>query len=254
MYKLPKAKTFTLVDAKHAFLQCKLDEESSFMTTFWTPWGRKRWLKLPFGVSVAPEVYQRKQHELLAGLNGIEPIADDILVVGCDDTDNQAETDHDLKLQALMERCREVKLRLSLKKLQFKVSEVKFHGHILSSAGSKPDPEKVRPFMDMPNPTDAKGVQRLISFANYLAKFMPHLSTVCEPLRRLLDKDTPWHWLPKHDAAVCELTVSPWPHQCLCCATMMSLSPSRYKVIPVKVVSGAVLCKKDSLSPLLQEP
>ncbi|KAJ8361647.1 hypothetical protein SKAU_G00181720 [Synaphobranchus kaupii] len=57
----------------------------------------------------------------------------------------------------------------------------------------------------MPNPTDAKGVQRLIGFANYLAKFMPHLSSVCEPLRRLLDKDTPWHWLPKHEAAVYEL-------------------------------------------------
>ncbi|KAJ8393364.1 hypothetical protein AAFF_G00060860 [Aldrovandia affinis] len=70
---------------------CKLDYESSLMTTFWTPWGRKRWLKLPFGVSVAPEVYQRKQHELLAGLKGIEPIADDILVVGCGDTDKEAE-------------------------------------------------------------------------------------------------------------------------------------------------------------------
>ncbi|KAJ8393363.1 hypothetical protein AAFF_G00060850 [Aldrovandia affinis] len=41
-----------------------------------------------------------------------------------------------------MERCREVKLRLGLKKLQFKVAEVQFHGHILSSAGLKPDPEK----------------------------------------------------------------------------------------------------------------
>ncbi|GAA6097115.1 uncharacterized protein LOC115147874 [Tachysurus ichikawai] len=205
LYKLPKARIFTLVDAKHAFLQCKLDQESSFMTTFWTPWGRKRWLKLPFGVSMATAVYQRKQHELLAGLKGIEPIADDILVVGCRDMDPQVENDHDRKLRALLERCREVKLRLSLKKLQFKVNKVKFHGHILSSTGLKPDAEKVSSIMDMPNHTDAKGVQRPIDFANYFAKFMPHLSTVCEPLRRLLDKDTPWHWLPKHEDSVCKL-------------------------------------------------
>lgn len=205
LYKLPKARVFTLADARHAFLQCKLDEDSSLMTTFWTPWGRKRWLKLPFGVSVAPEVYQRKQHELLAGLRGVEPIADDILVVGCGNTDDEAERDHDVNLQALMERCREVKLRLSLAKLQFKVAEVRFHGHVLTASGLKPDPEKVRAIVDMPNPSDAKGVQRIIGFANYLAKFMPHLSGVCEPLRRLLDKDTPWHWLPKHDAAVSEL-------------------------------------------------
>ncbi|KAJ8361627.1 hypothetical protein SKAU_G00181520 [Synaphobranchus kaupii] len=184
-----------------AAVKAQLDNANWTMRAVW----RKRWLKLPFGVSVAPEVYQRKQHELLAGLKGIEPIADDILVVGCGDTDKEAESDHDAKLVALMERCREVKLRLGLKKLQFKVAEVQFHGHILSSAGLKPDPEKVRAIIDMPNLTDAKGVQRLIGFANYLAKFMPHLSSVCEPLRRLLDKDTPWHWLPKHEAAVYEL-------------------------------------------------
>lgn len=51
-YKLPKVRIFILFDANHTFLQCKLDEESSYMSTFRTPWGRKRWLKLPFGVSV----------------------------------------------------------------------------------------------------------------------------------------------------------------------------------------------------------
>lgn len=205
LYKLPKARLFTLVDARDAFLQCKLDEESSRLTTFWTPWGRMRWLKLPFGVSVAPEVYQRKQHELLAGLAGIEPIADDILVVGCGDTDAEAERDHDNNLHALMERCRAVKLRLSKRKLQFKLREVHFHGHILSSEGLKIDPEKTRAVLEMPPPTDTKAVQRFIGFVTYLAKFLPRLSEVCEPLRRLLDKDTEWHWLPKHDDAVLEV-------------------------------------------------
>jgi len=55
LYKLP---IFTLVDTRDAFLQCGLDEDSSYMTMFWTPWGRKRWLKLPFGVAVAPEVHR----------------------------------------------------------------------------------------------------------------------------------------------------------------------------------------------------
>lgn len=114
LYKLPGARIFTLVDARDAFLQCRLDEASSCTTTFWTPWGRKRWLKLPFGIFVAPEIYQRKQHELLAGLRGVEPITDDILVVGCGETDEIATQDHDAKLIALMQRCREVKLRFSL--------------------------------------------------------------------------------------------------------------------------------------------
>ena len=113
--------------------------------------------------------------------------------------------DHDRKLLELMDRCREVKLRLSQKKLQFRVREVKFHGHILSAEGLRVDPEKVRAVQDMPLPTDAKAVQRLRGFVTYLAKFTPHLSELCKSLHRLLDRDVPWHWLPKHDAAVEEI-------------------------------------------------
>ncbi len=68
---------------------------------------------------MAPEVYQRKQHKLLAGLKGIEPINDDILVVDCGDTASWSdmESNHNAKLLALLEHCHKVKLRLGLKKL-----------------------------------------------------------------------------------------------------------------------------------------
>ncbi len=49
LYKLPKARLFTLADVRDAFLYSRLDDESSLMTTFWTPWGRMRRCKLPFG-------------------------------------------------------------------------------------------------------------------------------------------------------------------------------------------------------------
>lgn len=86
------------------------------------------------------------------------------------------------------------------------MKEVKFHGHILSAEGLRADPQKkIRAIQEMPHPTDAKVVQRFIGFVTYLTKFMPHLSGVCEPLRRLLDKDVTWHWLSKHEAAVQEI-------------------------------------------------
>ncbi|KAL1282331.1 hypothetical protein QQF64_001134 [Cirrhinus molitorella] len=110
-----------------------------------------RWCKLPFGVTVAPEIYQCKQHELLMGLQGIEPLADDILIVGCGDSDAEAELDHDKNLCALMECCRAVKLRLSVKKLQFKLKAVHFHGHILSAEGLHIDPEKTKAVLKMPD-------------------------------------------------------------------------------------------------------
>lgn len=57
-------------------------------------------------------MYKQKQHELLPGLKGIEPIADYIFLVGCGDMDQQV---NDFKLQALLEYCREVKPQIIFK-------------------------------------------------------------------------------------------------------------------------------------------
>lgn len=76
---LSRAKVFTVCDVKNGFWHVTLDEESSYMTTFSTPYGRYRWLRMPMGISLAPEVFQRKA---LEGLQGIYVIADDILITG----------------------------------------------------------------------------------------------------------------------------------------------------------------------------
>ena len=74
-------------------------------------------------------------------------------------------------------------------------------GHIFSAQGLATDPEKVKAVSQMQCPTDVQGVQRVLGVANYLAKFTPKLSTVCEPLQRLLDKDSVFDWLPQHETA-----------------------------------------------------
>ena len=76
-----------------------------------------------------------------------------------------------------------------------------YMSHILSNQGLAPDAEKVRAIKDMPCPTDAQGVQCLLGLVTYLAKFLPKLSTVCEPLRCLTDKQSEFDWLPHHEDA-----------------------------------------------------
>ena len=60
-----------MLDAKDRFLQVKLDEESSYLTTFWSPCGTLRWLRMPFRINTAPEEYQRRQTEHVSDLPGI---------------------------------------------------------------------------------------------------------------------------------------------------------------------------------------
>ncbi|RLJ22814.1 hypothetical protein DJ031_00215, partial [bacterium endosymbiont of Escarpia laminata] len=107
---LTNAKIFSLVDAKDGFLQVKLTDESSYLTTFWTPAGKYRWLRMPFGISSSPEEFQRRLQQALEGLEGISTVADDILIVGRGQTEAEARRDHDSNFIKLLQRAREQNL------------------------------------------------------------------------------------------------------------------------------------------------
>jgi RNase H-like domain found in reverse transcriptase/Reverse transcriptase (RNA-dependent DNA polymerase)/Integrase zinc binding domain len=202
---LARAKIFSVLDAKDGFWQLRLDEESSKLTTFWTPKGRYRWLRMPFGISTAPEEFQRRMHELLDELEGVEVIADDILVYGCGDTKEDAEQDHDKKLLALMELARKKNLKLNKKKVRFRLTQVTYIGHLLTDSGVLPDPAKIKAVEEMQTPKTIQEVQRFIGFTNYLAKFMPALSQVGEPLRKLTGKDVEFAWQSEQERAFREI-------------------------------------------------
>lgn len=87
-----------------------MDEGSSKKTTFWTPFGRYKYLRMPFGISLAPEEFECKLHEKLTGLEGVEILRDDLLVVGYGDTQEEADANHDENLRKLLDRVREVNL------------------------------------------------------------------------------------------------------------------------------------------------
>ena len=196
--KLTKAKVFSVVDAKDGFLQVVLDEASSHLTAFWTPFDRYRWLRMPFGIKSALEEFQRRLDECLEGLENIVVIHDDILVFGSGDFIEEATTSHDLAFRALLDRCSGRGLKLNKTKLRFKLSKVADMGHSLGSDGLQADPEKITAIREMPRPTDVQGIQRLIGVVTYLSKFLPQLSTFCEPLRRLTDSQAVFGWLLQH--------------------------------------------------------
>ena len=65
----------------------------------------------------------------LEGLEGIASIADDVLIYGEGETDEEADVSHDILLVQLMERCKERSLKLNPKKFKFKLPQLKFMGH-----------------------------------------------------------------------------------------------------------------------------
>ena len=128
LHRLNGAKFFTVVNSTSSFFNHKLDEESSKLTTFGTPFGRYRYLRMPMGASLSSDEYQYKVDGHLEHIENCVAIADDIIAFGF----NPDGTDHDATVRQIMNKAKQVAMRFNLAKCQFKCEEVKFFGMILN--------------------------------------------------------------------------------------------------------------------------
>ena len=190
--QVKSAKVYSVLDARNGFWQKKLSKDCQNYTTFNTPFGRFKYLRLPFGISSSPEVWQRTVSQIFENVEGCEVIADDILVWGS----NQQE--HDKRLRNVLDIARQVNLRLNRDKCKIGKERISYVGHTFGPNGLEISQEKVRAVLEMPEPTNKTELQRFNGVVNYLGKFIPNLSSVNKPLRQLLEKDVEWHWTKTH--------------------------------------------------------
>jgi hypothetical protein len=185
---ISKAKVLSKVDATSGFWHLKLDEDSSKLTCFNTPYERYRFLRAPFGIKSIPEIFQRVMTKLMEDIEGAEVIVDDILIWGA------TIQVHDERLRKVLDRVRQCNLKLSKSKCKFRKDEVEYVEHIISKHGLKPDPEKVRAVKMMKQPQNKKVLQTFLGFITYLSKFLPNMSDSSAPLSVLLEEKNDWFW------------------------------------------------------------
>ena len=121
--QLAGATVFTKLDAHSRFWQILLSPESRFLTTFVTPFGKFCFNKLPFGISSAPENFQKRFISILEGLEEATGLIDDTLVFGRD------QTEHDICLKNILKKLEEAGVTLNRTKCVFSKHSVKFLGH-----------------------------------------------------------------------------------------------------------------------------
>ena len=76
--ELAQSKYFTVKDATSGFWHVPLDLRRSLLTTFNTPWGKYRWLRMPFGLKVSGDVFQERLDRVLRLVPGVLGIVDDM--------------------------------------------------------------------------------------------------------------------------------------------------------------------------------
>ena len=86
-----------------------LDEASSYLTTFNTEIGRYRFAVMPFGITVAGGMFQRKLDKCFGHIKKLIVITDDIMVIG----KNHNHKDNDLAFTILLQMARKCNVKLN---------------------------------------------------------------------------------------------------------------------------------------------
>ena len=149
---------------------------------------------MPFGITVAGDVFQRKLNQYFGKIDNMIVIADDIMVVG----KQQNHRDHDIALTNLLETARKSNICFNYDKLHYKKTEVDFFRETYTTDGHKPAQSKVSVISEMPPPTCKKQAQSFIGMINYLSKFSARLLELAEPIRELSKDKVPFNWGPEH--------------------------------------------------------
>ena len=183
-------------DTNKGYYHVELDYESSLLCTFNTPFGRFRPTRLPFGVKIAQDIFQRRLDEILKDVPNAAGIADDILVFGADDIE------HDQSFINMLETCRRNNVSLNSEKLQFKQEKVSFYGHTLTDQGLQPADDKLQAIKNMKVPDNAAELLTLLGMINYLNRFSVKLAEFTAPLRELTKKGVHYRWKPHHQTAL----------------------------------------------------
>lgn len=186
---------YTVLDMKDGFFQIPLEQSSTYLCVFNTPFGRYKMERLPFGLSSSPEIFQRENMKIFSDIPGVQVYFDDIIVAA------STEEEHDRILNTVVKRALEYGVRFNPIKLQYKVSSVNYLGLVFSNDGLQPDKKHVESIMSIKEPQNKKSLQKFLGVITFLHKFIPHMSTVAAPLRDLLKKDALWCWNTEHQNA-----------------------------------------------------
>ena len=174
----------------------------------------------------ALEEFQKKNEALFGDIDGVEVTFDDIIVAA------QDEQEHD-------EIMKVKNVKFNPDKLQYKVKEVKYMGNIVFGSGLKPDSEKVRAIVAMLLPKSKEELRRFLGMLNFFSKFIPSQSSITDPIRQLLKKDSVWFWSHEHTAAVEQLK------------QILSCQPVLKHFNPAKSVKSQVDASKSGLGACL---
>ena len=155
-----------------------------------TPFGKYEFLMVPFELAQAPAYFKLLMNKVLPGLDFAMTYLDDIIIF------NKNKLQHLEHLETVFSHLREAGLKMKCSKCDFFKKEIHYLGHLISTEGISPLPNKPDCIQHIPAPKNTKEIKQFLGLTHYYRQFAPRFADISRPLTTLTKKDKKFEWTP----------------------------------------------------------
>jgi len=168
---------FSSLDIKSAYHQVLILPEERLFTAFEANGQLYQFARIPFGLKNAVPCFQRVVNEIISKYNckGTYACLDDITVCG------RTGAEHDENLKCFPNAAKRCNITFNEKKCTYATDSIKLLGYKILNGMLQPDPDRVKPLLELPVPNTGKELQRHVGMFAYYSQWVPCFSEKIKP-------------------------------------------------------------------------
>lgn len=190
---------FSSFDLHAGYNQVLMHPDSVEKTAFRVPQGAFEFVRMPFGLSTAPSMFQRCMQHALQGMpTTVQVYLDDI------GYSSPTFEEHLERLDQVIDRIRKAGLMAQPAKCELFRQSITYLGYVLDKEGVRADKAKVSALADFNEGRPLRTITQVKSFmgaVQFYRQFMPNLARIAQPLVKLTRKSEPFVWGPEQSEA-----------------------------------------------------
>ena len=151
------------MDLHSAYHQVKIKDCDKPYTAFQAGHALYQFIRMPFGVTNGVACFQRIMNTIIekAGLQGTIAYMDNVTICGKD------QKDHDRNLQLFQDVASQHHITYNDSKSVYSTLKLAILSYIVEEGQIRPDPDQLRPLLDLPVPKDTKSLRRVLGFFSH---------------------------------------------------------------------------------------
>lgn len=178
--KISKYSHFSSIDLRSAYHQIPIRKEDRQYTAFEANGRLFEFTRIPFGVTNGVACFQQVLDEIIRNeaLKDTFAYVDDITVCG------NSQEEHDENLTRFLTVAKKYGLTINEGKSNYSQTSIATLGYIIGNHQIRPDPERMKPLLEMPIPQNQKAKQRTLGLLSHYSKWVQNFSEKVQPIVR----------------------------------------------------------------------